>query len=95
MRYTVTKQRLQIVGTLWMGGTAATIRDLSSYDLDNIEDVKDRDSVQSWIDKNVGDFQSVTDFRADFHIGDENVVHEWKNSESEMMYSDCMYPEEG
>jgi len=92
MHPTGTKQRIQVLGYTWMDGIAATIRNLSSYDLENIENVKARDSVQSWIDKNVGDFQSIKDFRADFHIGDENVVHEWQSEESELTFNDCMYP---
>lgn len=95
MRYTVTKQRIQIVGRLWMGGTAAMDKDLSAYDLGNIEDPTDRESVADWLATHSGDFQEVIDFRADFDIGDNHIVHEWeKGEDSEMTYGDCMFPSE-
>ena len=95
MRYIVIRQVVQILGRLWMGGTAAMDKDLSAYDLENIEDPTDRDSVADWLAAHSGDFQEVIDFRADFHVGDKHVVHEWeKGEDSEIAYNDCMYPSE-
>jgi hypothetical protein len=97
MRYTVTKQRVQVLGGIWwpMGQLCAQERDLSPYDLANIGDVRDRDAVASWIALNSGDFSSIVDFRADFHVGDEHIVHEWsRGDESECDWSDCMCPAE-
>lgn len=90
MRYTVTKQRLQIVGRLWLGGTAAMAKDLTAYDMTNIGDASDRAAVQRWVDTHSGDFQEVIDWRADFHAGAKHVVHEWQDADSEFTYSDCM-----
>lgn len=97
MRYTVTKQVIQVVGELWMGGRAATQKELSAYDMANLEDkgdVRDREVVADWLSRHNGDFQRVIDFRADFTIGDESVIHEWQSDDSELIYNDCMFPEE-
>lgn len=96
MRYTVTKQRVQVVGYIWMPShvLCAMQRDLTAYDLENIGDVKDRDSVESWISLNFGDFSSIQDFRADFHVGNAHVVHEWAKGESELAFQDAMFPAE-
>lgn len=90
MRYTVTKQRVQIVGRLWLGGTAAMDKDLTAYDMANLGDASDRAAVQAWVDTHSGDFQEVIDWRADFHVGAAHVLHEWKDADSECTYSDCM-----
>src|SRR5438128_7390123 len=96
MRYTVTKQRVQVIGTIWMptSATYAQSLDLSAYELENIGDVQDRDAVARWIDTHFGDFQYIKDFRADFHVGDEHVVHEWQDEESELACNDCMFASE-
>ena len=96
MRYTVTKQQIQVVGYIWQPGVGlcAYEKSLDTSDMENIGDVRDREAVAQWIDKNFGDFQSIEDFRADFHLGDENVIHEWGREESEMAYNDCMFPAE-
>jgi hypothetical protein len=95
VRYTVTKQRIQIIGKLWMPSTtAATVTDLSAYDLENIGNLKDREAVASWLATHAGDFSQVLDFRADFHVGNKHIVHEWASEDSECTFNDCMYPEE-
>lgn len=95
MRYTITRQRIAVIGSIWQPGvTAAQVHDLTAFDLENIGDVRDRDAVARWIDAHCGDFQNIKDFRADFHIGDENVIHEWSREDSEPIYNDCMYPGE-
>ncbi len=95
MRFTITKQRIQVIGTIWMpSATCAQVRDLTAFEVEQLGDVRNRAAVSQWIDMHFGDFQSITDFRADFHVGDENVVHEWQNEGSELTYSDCMFPAE-
>jgi len=95
MRYTVTKQRIDVIGKIWMpAAMCAQSLDLSSYDMENLGDPKDRASVERWLDTHTGDFQSIADFRADFHVGDTHIVHDWKDEESECIFSDCMYPSE-
>lgn len=95
MRYTVTRQRVQVVGRLWMPSClAATFRDLSAYDMGNLGDPSNRDDVASWIAMHMGDFSQIIDFRADFTIGDQNIVHEWESEESECTYGDCMSPDD-
>jgi len=95
MRYTVTRQRIEVIGKIWMpAATCAMMRDLTSYEMDQIEDPRDRDSVLERIYMLFGDFQSITDFQADFHIGDEHIEHPWSDPESEFTFSDCMFPQE-
>lgn len=94
MRYTVTKQVIDIVGRMWAGSTAATRLTLSDYDMSNLGDPYSRKDVENWVALNSGDFSSITDFRADFHVGDENIVHEWSEEENEIAFADCMFPSE-
>ncbi len=97
MRYTVTKQRIQVIGYIWQPGVGmcAAQRDLSDYDMGNIEDLEDRDAVECWVSLNFEDFQSIEDFRADFDIAGKSIVHEWaKGEDSEFAFNDCMYPAE-
>ena len=99
MRYTVTKQVIDVIGSLWMGGTAAMSYTLSPYDMKNLGDASDRDAVTEWLGMHSGDFQSVTDFRADFTITDpsgnatRDIIHDWKDEDSECTFTDCMYPQ--
>lgn len=93
MRYTVTRQMVWVIGYIWQPGVGICAQDraLSSYDLENIGNPESRGDVEQWITTHFGDFQSIEDFRADFHIGDRHIVHEWeKGEESECAYSDCM-----
>jgi hypothetical protein len=97
MRYTTTVQRVQVIGFIWQPGVGicAMQKELSAYDMDNIEDVRSRESVEDRVSLLFGDFQSIEDFRADFHVDGEHIVHEWKNGEeSEMLFHDAMYPSE-
>lgn len=95
MRYTVTKQVIQVVGRTWMPAvTAAFELELSAYDMENLGNPRDREDVASWVNLHSGDFQRVIDFRADFTIGDESVIHEWQSDDSELIYNDCMFPSE-
>lgn len=93
MRYTVTKQRIQVIGYIWQPGVGicAAQCDLTPYDMDSIGEPT-RQVVQHWIDTHFGDFSEVTDFCADFHVGDKHVVLAWQNEESECAFNDAMYP---
>jgi hypothetical protein len=97
MRYVVQKSVVQVIGHIWMPAvTAAMEYQLSSYDVENARDengLLTRESVSDWLARNAGDFQSVADFRADLADGDRDVVIEWSDEESELTYSDCMYPD--
>jgi len=97
MRYTVTVQRIQVIGYIWQPGVGicAQQQELSAYDMGNIEDITDRESVEDRVNMLFGDFQSIQDFRADFHVGDKHIVHEWAGGEvSEFAFQDIMYPAE-
>lgn len=94
MKYTVIRQRIDILGAIWwpMGATAGQSRDLSAYDLANIGDPANRDDVERWLCLNSGDFSSITDFRADFDIDGTHIVHEWaKGEESDFAFIDCFF----
>ena len=95
MRYTVTIQRIDVLGRIWwpIGALCAQTRDLSAYDMANLGDSKDRDDVERWICLNFGDFSAIEDFRADFDIDGEHIEHDWrKGEESELAFNDAMYP---
>lgn len=95
MRYTVTKQRIQVLGKLWMPiCRAATELDLSAYDMENLGNPASRDDVKQWLLAHTGDFSSVTDFCADFHVGDQHIVHEWAREDSEWEFADCIHSSE-
>jgi hypothetical protein len=84
-----------VLGVIWMPAvTCAMTKELSAYDMDNLGDPASRDDVEQWLAVHSGDFQSVTDFRADFHTADgEHIVHEWaKGEDSEFAFADAMYP---
>ena len=94
MRYTVTKQVIQVLGVIWIPAiTCAMTKELSSYDMANLGDPASRDDVEEWLSLHSGDFQNVTDFRADFDVGGKHIVHDWANGEdSEIAFADAMYP---
>lgn len=96
MRYTVTSQLVQFIGFIWQGGVGpcAQAKKLTAQDLESIGDVRNREAVADWIYSHSGDFQNIEDFRADFHIGNEHIVHEWKEEDSEAAYNACMYSED-
>ncbi len=92
MKYTITKQIIQVIGKLWMPGiTAAASKTLSAYDLANIGNPKSRRDVERWLVCNTGDFSCMLDFRADFDIDGEHIEHDWADEESELIYNDCMF----
>lgn len=93
MRYTVTKQVIGVLGNIWMPDVeAAQVLELSAYDMANLGNPRNRDDVERWLHMHAGDFQSITDFRADFHVDGENIVHEWtRGEESVMAFNDAMY----
>ncbi len=86
---TITINEIHVIGTLWMGGTAAMTYKLTAYDLENIGELT-RENVQKWLDTHSGDFQSLSDFHAD--IGDFDSP--WEHAESECTFNDCMFPSE-
>lgn len=95
MRYTITTQVINVIGKLWMPNCTAAMRyTLSPYDMGNLGDPRNRADVERWIALNSGDFSQVLDFRADFTIDDESVIHDWKSEDSDMIYCDCMYPQD-
>ena len=91
-RYTVIVRKVQVVGKLWMGGNAAMEYTMSAEDLDRLkaEGEVTREVVDDWLSTKTGDFQSVTDFRADL----DDIDIPWGTEEGEMIFNDCMYPEE-
>jgi hypothetical protein len=99
MRYMVTKNFVQMIGTIWMPATTAAMqKDLTDYEINNILDAAEyqtgerkltREAIEDWLGTNSGDFQCVDDFYAS--IGNEEFPWE-KGEESELTYHDCMYP---
>jgi len=98
MRYMVITSRISVIGRIWMPGiTAAMDYTPEAYDVENMRDDDGnitRESVQGWLDTHAGDFAEITDFSANIADGDSDVILEWSDEESELTYSDCMFPAE-
>ena len=88
MRYTIKRNFVQVLGTIWMPTvTCAMEYPLTAYDVANIGEFT-RENVEAWLDTHSGDFQSIKDFAAT--VGDEWI--NWADEENEFTYQDCMYP---
>jgi hypothetical protein len=79
----------------WYNQTIAYSYDLAQNDLNNITGDKNinnitREDCQLWLDSHAGDFQSITDFCVDI----KDFTIDWNNSESELIWNDCIYGEE-
>lgn len=100
MKYTVIKSIIRIVGLGWYGQTCATFKELSGYDVGNLEDSgfgkelskeQKREVIEGWLAKNSGDFQTILDFEADIELGDGcNVTLDWEDDKYFSAYLDCM-----
>jgi hypothetical protein len=88
--YTVTVRRIDVIGKIWQPGigTCAMSYELRDYDVENIGEFT-RENVQLWLDSNSGDFQSISDFRADI----ADFFSDWEDEESEGIFNDCMFGE--
>lgn len=97
MQYTVTVNRLNVIGRAWMPATVCAMTyDLTSHDMATIRDYGDgtitRESVQRWVDTHCGDFSEVIDFSCDF--GNREFECDWADEDNEMVFIDCMSDEE-
>lgn len=101
MRYTVIKSFVRIKGTSWYGNTCFMDKELSGYDIGNLEDCglseglskeKTREVIEGWLAINSGDFREILDLEADIELGNGvNVLVEWSKEDSEYEYVDAMY----
>lgn len=104
MRRTIVTSEIEVIGKIWMPATmAAYTYKLSDHDIENmwndeftqIEDAITREDIEEWLSKNAGDFQEIVDFNADISFGDtQDLIIPWKNEESELIYNDCMFPQD-
>lgn len=90
-----TTGRIDVIGSIWQPGigTCAYGYSLSAYDIENMrgDDGKiARREIQSWLDKNAGDFSNIEDFSATI----DNANYGWADEESEFAFLDAMYPSE-
>ena len=97
MQYTVTINRLEVIGRIWMPSIiCAMTYDLDSRDVETIRDYGDgtitRDAVQQWVDTHCGDFAEVIDFACDF--GNRVFECSWADEANEITFMECMYPDE-
>lgn len=93
MRYTVTKQRVDVLGDIWQpgAGVCAMSRDLAPHELVAIGDLSDHQVLAHHVARLFGDFRRIRDFRADFTVGDRSIVHDWQSEESESTFYSCMF----
>ena len=82
---TITITEIEVIGKLWLGGTAAMVYKLTTHDLETIGELT-RENVALWLATHSGDFQSVTDYHADIAAFDSP----WEHEESECTFNDCM-----
>ena len=96
MKYTVVENDVNVLGTLWMGGTAAY-----TYQppVDVVQEVlalhgskARRERVREWLDTHAGDFQAIIDFQVDFD-NPAPFKSEWAEDKSESVYFDCVDPQ--
>ena len=86
---------VEVIGFIWWPNDVpcAYTYSLTAYDVENMrgDDGKiARREIQSWLDKNAGDFSEVTDFRALI----AGASYGWADPESQATYEDCMYGSE-
>jgi hypothetical protein len=92
MRYQTEVSFIQVVGNLWMpNAVAAHTYELTGYDLGNIGNPLDRNSVAQWLATHSGDFSRIIDFRADLEVNGKTVIHEWESEDNEATFSDCIF----
>lgn len=86
---------VQVLGHIWQPGIGpcAMERDLSDYDVGNIEQPVTRETVLDWVYLHMGDFREILDFSA-YVKGVDTVEIPWENEENEFTYMDAMYPSE-
>lgn len=95
MRYVVRRSVIQLIGHIWMpAAVCAQEKELTSYDLGNIEAPITRDTVEHWLMLNSGDFQDIIDFRASLEVGPATVEIPWAKEESALTFNDCLYGSE-
>lgn len=84
---------IQVIGHIWQPGIGpcAIERNLSDYDIGNIEQPITRETVLDWAYLHLGDFQDIIDFSAFIQAG-EAIEIPWQSEESEFTYLDCMFP---
>ena len=86
-RYTVVTKEVHVVGRGWYGQTIAYSYELSAYDIENIDDLTNRELVFQWLDTHAGDFSCVDDFCVDV----DEYNSGWGTEDGEIAFNDCMY----
>ena len=90
MKFTVEKNWINVVGTIWMPAVTATYTyQLTQYDMENIGEPT-RENVETWLSTHAGYFQSIKDFHA--LVGETEIP--WKDEENEFLFNSITYPEE-
>ena len=76
------------------GNTAAMSYDLNTYQIENMRadnGALTRDSIASWVYRNMGDFSEVIDWECSIVDGDKTVDYDWQLEDSFTIFSTCMY----
>ncbi len=87
---------IDVLGVIWMPAIdAATTITLSDYDVRNIGTPISRETVGLWLDRNAGDFQSITDFSGTITTDSgETIALDWESEDNQLTWGDCMFPSE-
>lgn len=94
MKYLVRKSIVRVVGKIWMPSiVCAREIEMSDYDLQNATDEDGnitRESLEDWLDCNIGDFYLILDFSASLEVLGNTVEIGWETEEGECAYFDAM-----
>ena len=92
---------ISVIGPIWWpnGAVCSLEIPLGSREIEQIRDYGEgeitRDAVEDWLGCHSGDFQSVTDFRADISAGEDDYLFDWADPESDAVYLDTLGDWEG
>ena len=93
--YTVKENYVNVVGKGWYSQPIALSIKLRQYDIDNMrgrvsDNAITREDIESWLDCNAGDFQSIKDFYA--LVDNEGVEIPWNSEDNEIEFFDMTDP---
>ena len=91
MRYMTVCSFIRILGKIWLPPiTCCSIIHVLPSDVESIRVNGEitREGVEQWLTTHSGDFQSIEDFYADIADGENDLVFDWVNEDSEEKFND-------
>lgn len=86
---------VRVLGHIWQPGVGICSMEYSpsSGDLDSMKDEDGkitREAVETWVKSQAGDFHAIEDFMASLEVGEDTLEFEWKNEDSEAIYTSSL-----